>query len=73
MHCENTDHFATSRRWALEPELTPLPARWAMVIGVLVAGLLISLAAGPVPVTGLEEWHGNVSASQSGTPQTLNR
>ena len=49
--------------WALEPAITPLPARGALVLGVFVGLLLWGVALGTAESSHPENWHGNVATS----------
>ncbi len=67
MHYEKTNLVENPNLWALEPEVAPLPARWAIVFGLMLAVILVSVSSGTatLPTSDLEDWHGNVSASHS--------
>lgn len=55
----------SARLWALEPAIAPMKARYALILGAVFGVVLAGFSQGPLPETGLEEWHGNVAASQT--------
>lgn len=72
MSFQETDRTSSTRLWALEPAVTPLPAGWALVIGFLFGTLLVVISLGTAPQSAVEDWHGNVAAS-SGIADTTAR
>ena len=55
----------SAQLWALEPAVAPISVRAALIIGAILGVLLWTLVQGVSEDTSLQNWHGNVAASES--------